>query len=101
MKKALFISAATLLMATNALADRSGEEVYKAACLFCHAQGVMNAPKYGDAKAWEPRIAQGMDALYNSALNGKGQIMQPRGGCMNCTDNELKAAVDYMVKSAK
>jgi len=101
MKKAFFLSVAAMLMASNALAERNGEEVYKAACLFCHQAGVLNAPKFGDANAWAPRIQTGIETLYNSALNGKGQIMQPRGGCMNCTDNELKAAVDYMVNAAK
>jgi len=101
MKKAFFISVAAMLMASNALAERTGEDVYKAACLFCHQAGVMNAPKYADKAAWAPRVSLGMEALYNSALKGKGQIMQPRGGCMNCTDTELKAAVDYMVNAAK
>jgi cytochrome c5 len=58
---------------------QSGEAVFKAQCTACHAAGVANAPKVGDAGAWGPRIKTGLDALVNSALKGKG-AMGPQGG---------------------
>ncbi|AWL13316.1 Cytochrome-c oxidase [Saliniradius amylolyticus] len=76
---------------------RSGEEVYNAACMACHATGALNAPKPGDAAAWEPRIAQGMDVLMDHAINGFN-AMPPRGTCGNCSDDEIKAAIDYMIE---
>lgn len=80
----------------------SGEQVYKKSCLNCHGAGVANAPKLGDAVAWAPRIAKGNDALYNSAKKGvPGTAMMAKGTCGACSDEELDAAVDFMVSAAK
>lgn len=79
-------------------APRSGEEVYNAACLACHSTGAAGAPKYADAEAWSDRIAQGIDVLYAHAIDGMpGTGMMAKGGCTSCSDEEIKAAVDYMV----
>ncbi|WP_317205275.1 c-type cytochrome [Janthinobacterium sp.] len=76
-----------------------GEKVYTATCLSCHGAGVLGAPKFGDAAAWQPRVAKGMEVLYTSALNGF-KMMPPRGGNSVLKDEEMKAAVDYMVSKA-
>jgi cytochrome c5 len=81
-------------------APKSGEQVVQAVCAACHSTGAANAPKTGDKAAWAPRIAQGMDALYKSALNGKA-VMPARGGNPALSDDEVKAAVDYLVKQSK
>ena len=73
-----------------------GEAVYQKACKNCHATGVANAPKFGDSQAWAPRIAKGRDALFGSVKNGLN-VMPPMGGCMACSDEELRNAVEYMV----
>jgi cytochrome c5 len=81
-----------------------GKKVYDSACFACHAQGVAGAPKIGDKAAWEPRIAQGMDTLVTHAVNGfqgKSGVMPPKGGYMNLSDEEVAAAVAYMVEQAK
>lgn len=81
---------------------RSGEEVYNSACMACHSTGAAGAPKLGDAAAWADRIAKGNDALYNSGVNGlPGTGMMAKGGCMNCSDEEVNAAVDYMVSGSQ
>ncbi len=81
---------------------RSGEEVYKAACLACHATGAAGAPIYADAAAWKDRIAKGADALNNSALKGiAGTPMIAKGGCVSCSEEEVLAAVDYMVAGSQ
>ncbi len=77
-----------------------GEAVYKSTCFACHATGVAGSPLFGNKELWAPRIATGMDALYNSALKGKG-AMPPKGGKFSLSDDEVKAAVDYMVSNAK
>ena len=77
----------------------SGEQVYKAQCTACHATGVTGAPKSGNKEEWAPRIAKGMDALYKSSINGLN-AMPPRGAS-TATDDEIKAAVDYMVNAAR
>jgi cytochrome c5 len=88
--------------ATASSGPRSGEEVYNAACMACHATGAAGAPKLGDVAAWADRIAKGTDALHDSGLNGvSGTGMMAKGGCMNCSDEEVLAAVDYMVSSSQ
>ncbi|WP_444918767.1 c-type cytochrome [Microbulbifer sp. JMSA003] len=85
---------------TSGGAARSGQDIYNASCQTCHAMGVAGAPKFGDAAAWAPRIAKGMDTLYNNAINGIN-AMPAKGLCMDCSDDEIKAAVNYMVDNSK
>ena len=84
----------------NAWQGKSGEEVYNTVCFACHKEGVADAPKLGDKAAWEPRIATGMDALYEATIKGKG-VMPAKGGNPALSDDEVKAAVDYMVEQVK
>ena len=67
--------------------------------MVCHAAGVAGAPKLGDKAAWAPRIAQGMPAMVQSAIKGKG-AMPPKGGS-SASDADLRAAVEYMVGASK
>ncbi len=62
----------------------------------------MGAPKLADKAAWAPRIAQGKDTLYKHAIGGyqgKAGVMPAKGGSQ-ASDEEVKAAVDYMVSKA-
>ena len=82
-----------------------GKRVYMGLCISCH-NGLPNIPKLGDKAAWESRIAQGMALLYEHSIKGfisdGGLIaMPPKGGNMNLTDEEVKAAVDYMVANSQ
>ncbi len=81
----------------TASAGADGEGVYSKACVACHSTGVAGAPKVGDKAAWEPRMAQGMEALLNAAIKGKG-AMPPKGGNMSLSDEEVKGAVRYMLE---
>ncbi|MDE2354884.1 MAG: cytochrome c5 family protein [Betaproteobacteria bacterium] len=81
-------------------ASKAGESTYHSLCTGCHSIGAMGAPRFGDKAAWAPRIAQGMDALYRSALHGKN-AMPAKGGNPSLSDADVKAAVDYMVAAAK
>ncbi len=88
--------------ASASAGPRSGEEVYNSACMACHATGAAGAPKFGDTEAWAPRIAKGADALHDSGLHGvPGTGMMAKGGCMNCSDEEVMAAVDYMAAGSQ
>ena len=81
---------------------RSGEDVYNTACMACHSSGAAGAPKYGDAVAWSGRIAKGMPALYATGVGGvPGTGMIAKGGCMSCSDEDVYAAVDYMVAGSQ
>lgn len=75
--------------------DRPGEEVYAQACSACHAGGVLGAPKKGDAGDWEDRLSKGMDTLLTHSIEGFN-AMPPRGGCGNCSDEEIESAIEYM-----
>ena len=98
---------ASLLCVASLIADgsalaASAEETYKQACGVCHDAGVANAPKPGDQAAWSPRVKQGVEVLYQSALQGKpGTAMVAKGGFANLSDAEVKAAVDLMLTKVK
>jgi cytochrome c5 len=77
---------------------KSGEEVYKAQCVACHGSGAAGAPKFGDVAAWAPRIKTGFEALWNSALKGKGAMGAQAGG--DFENLEIGRAVVYMTASA-
>ena len=78
----------------------AGKATYDTACAVCHNAGVAGAPKAGDPAAWAPRIKQGKEALYASALKGKG-AMPPKGGNASLSDDAVKAAVDHLLATAK
>lgn len=75
----------------------SAEDKYSQKCAMCHASGAAGAPIVGKADQWSDRIAQGMDTLYGNAINGVG-AMPPKGTCMDCSDDQIKAIVDFMIK---
>ncbi|MCM2342675.1 c-type cytochrome [Rhodoferax sp.] len=81
-----------------------GKKVYGSVCALCHAAGVAGSPKPGDKADWGPRIAQGNDVLYKHAIEGftgaKG-MMPAKGGGVNLTEDEVKAAVDHMVSLSR
>ncbi|CAG4903196.1 c-type cytochrome [Paraburkholderia saeva] len=80
---------------------KTGEEVYKAVCSACHAAGTAGAPKFTNTGDWAPRIAQGFDTLWHTALTGKG-AMPARGGTSpdDYSDYEIGRAVAYMANNA-
>jgi cytochrome c5 len=83
-----------------ATGPKDGATVFNTVCGACHNTGVAGAPKAGDKAAWAPRIATGNDALYKSAIGGKG-AMPPKGGAADLSDDEIKGAVDHLVGLAK
>ncbi len=93
-------AAATEVEATN----DAGKKVFGATCSLCHASGAAGAPIFGNKADWDPRIAQGMDVLYKHAIEGytgaKG-VMPARGGSTTLSDDDVKAAVNYMVDKVK
>lgn len=99
------VAAAPAPVAAPAPAENPlGKKVFGSTCAMCHSAGVAGAPKPGDKDDWGPRIAQGVDTLYKHALEGfngaKGQ-MPARGGNTALKDDEVKAAVDYMVAASR
>jgi len=80
----------------------NGKAVYEGICFGCHAQAIAGAPRFGDKKAWAPRIAQGFDTLVKHAVEGytgKAGMMPAKGGGTN-EDVEVARAVAYMANQA-
>ena len=96
-------SAATTANASHFANDAAtlavGETIYKQSCFACHDTGAAGAPKRGDKTAWAPRIVQGPAVLYNASLKGLN-AMPPRGSS-NASDEDIKAAVDYLVANSR
>ncbi|KAB1460448.1 c-type cytochrome [Vibrio panuliri] len=76
---------------------RDGATVYGTFCTACHSTGVSGAPKTGNADDWAPRIAQGRSVLNDHAINGFN-AMPAKGSCMDCSDDEIIAAIDHMIE---
>ena len=98
-------AAAAIVAPTPVATKMTGPQVVNAVCIACHGPpGVGGAPVVGDAEAWAPRIAEGMDTLHMHALMGfQGQkgFMPPKGGRVDLSDEEIVSAVDYMVSQVK
>lgn len=79
---------------------QAADAVYAASCAACHTSGAAGAPRLGDKSSWRARIAQGNDRLYANALKGLN-AMPARGGCSDCTEEDIRKVVDYMVGRGK
>ena len=73
-----------------------GGSTFRTVCSSCHVSGAFGAPSLEDKADWKPRLAKGMDALYAPLVNGKCRefVMDIR---KDLTDDNIKAAIDYMV----
>lgn len=101
MKTSIVMAAAGLLMMASGLASaRDGKEIYDSKCAACHASGLANAPKFGDKAAWAPFAAQGTDGLLATVKSGKN-AMPAMGTCADCTDEELKTVIQYIIDASK
>ena len=93
-----------ILTMAPALAADDGATVFEDACASCHTGGFAgwfrNAPDINDKEAWAPLLAKGAEALSAATINGIGE-MPPRGRCDTCTDEQITAAVDYIIEQAQ
>ncbi|MFK5986569.1 MAG: c-type cytochrome [Pseudomonadota bacterium] len=104
MKNVFKLAIASLLIAgSSQLVAGEGADLYKVKCAMCHAAGVAGAPIFGNKEQWAPRIAKGMDALMETALNGSkvNPAMLPKGGSADLTDGQVRLIVEHMVSSSK
>ena len=83
-----------------AAGPKDGATIYNTVCGACHNTGAAGAPKLDDKAAWSARVATGKEALYKSAIGGKG-AMPAKGGAADLSDDEIKGAVDYVLGKVK
>ena len=85
--------------------EDAGKSTYDGLCVACHGSGIPGIPQLGDADAWAPLIEQGNDTLYDHAITGytgtSGMLMPAKGGNPALSDDDVKAAVDYIVASSQ
>ncbi len=96
-------SAPVVATAEPAAAPLSGQQVYNVACFACHGSGIGGAPKIGDNAAWATRIAQGQAILNERAIagyQGEAGYMPPKGGRVDLSDEEVLAAMAYMLEES-
>ena len=74
-----------------------GQLIVQENCFVCHNQGINGAPILGNQKMWDKRLPQGLDTLVDHAINGYADMMPPKGGNPDLTDEEIRLAVTYMV----
>ena len=79
---------------------KNPEDVYNTFCMACHLTGATESPILGDIEAWAPRIAKGTDVLYQNAINGFN-LMPVKGLCMDCSDDDIIATVDYILERSQ
>ena len=79
----------------------NAQQKYMASCFACHSTGAAGAPKVGAGMSaeWEPRLEKGLDAVVQNAINGIN-TMPAKGLCFDCTDEDLRAIVEYMIESS-
>ena len=93
------VAAVEVAAVSDTHVEKSGEDVVKGGCAMCHATGMMESPKIGDAGQWAPRVAKGYQVLVTNAINGI-RNMPARGGNPALTDNEIASAVAVMANQS-
>jgi cytochrome c5 len=90
----ILIAGSRVLLAAS---PRTGKQVFDTYCASCHGTGWQGAPIAGIREDWQPRLTGGAEALFKRAKDGVN-AMPPMGTCMDCTDAELRTAIDEMLK---
>ena len=87
-------------MTSGSGGGQSGQQIYEQYCIACHATGVSEAPLFGSLAEWQPRIDKGLDTLVTTSLEGLN-LMPPMGSCMSCSEDDMRATVQYLIDSAE
>jgi cytochrome c5 len=85
---------------TSSTPARIGSAIYQSTCQACHSNGSSSIPQIGNKKEWKIRLAKGTDVLIQHAIQGFN-AMPPNGTCFDCSETEIKGAVEYIVTKSK
>lgn len=94
------VTPTTAPIAKGAAVNDVGQKIYASKCVICHGTGLAGSPKFGDPAAWKPHIAKGLPLLLQHVHDGFN-AMPPKGTCAECSDADLEAAINYMIKHSK
>lgn len=70
---------------------------YAQSCAACHNSGAAGAPRFGNSADWSARLEKGIDVLVEHTINGFNNVMPPKGMCFTCSDEDLRAMVQYIL----
>lgn len=84
---------------------KQGREIWIGSCEGCHGYGIAGAPIPMEPDEWQERLKKETSVLYDHAINGffgpDDTMMPERGGNPELSDEQVKAAVDYMTTLAR
>ena len=81
-----------------------GEEIYNNVCASCHRYGTAGAATMVDFRFWDKSANKGMDKVLDNVIegyNGALGVMPPKGNCLSCSDEDIRASVLYIYKKVK
>ncbi|MFT7235216.1 MAG: cytochrome c5 [Methylophagaceae bacterium] len=84
--------------------DIHGKGIYEKSCAVCHDSGVAGAPIVGEKDIWADRMERGMEAIVGRAITGyvgDYGVMPAKGGNMSLSDEDVAAAVHYMIEQSQ
>ena len=101
----LFLGFVGLLALTLPVwADESasmGKTIYQNACADCHEGGfwgwLSGAPSIKDPSQWKPYLEKNVEKIIQAAIQGTDGGMDPKGDCDECTEEEIRKTVEYML----
>lgn len=93
---AAVVASSLFVLSVQAADPRPVADIYRDYCAVCHSSGWQGAPIANDANDWQARVEAGADTMFKNVKNGLNG-MPAMGTCMDCTDEELKAAIADML----
>ena len=81
--------------------EKKAAEIYEQTCIICHGEGMHGAPRPGIKPDWEQRLTYGVEDMYLNTIEGIGIEMPPKGMCSDCSDEQIRAVVDFMLKGVQ
>ena len=81
-----------------------GENIYNNVCASCHMYGTAGAATMVDFSSWNKSANKGMDKVLDNVMegyNGALRVMPPKGNCLSCSDEDIRASVIYIYKKVK
>ena len=87
-----------VILNTGKTEKSSGKGIYEQHCIVCHRDGLAGAPKLQNESDWKSRlVGKTLNDLVVSATKGLN-AMPAKGTCVECTDADLNAAIEYMIE---